>query len=353
MITDSQIKFYKPADVSDASQNGGRMSATAINVGVIKNNVWPSVTKAQRTSGATQYRKCFIKIENNADPNVAKNQIGMTPSVFISFQTPGQGCVSIFPATQDDVQADITGSEALYGTGFLNADAASGATQITVATEGSTFAHFRDGMAIRIHNLADPDDATGIASEVTLAAANAVSWNGDLATLTLSAPLAQTWLAQETRDINAVPTLVKTRVCGVIKPADIQASVSSTGVSSAAGTFTFNSSNLFVDHTGGVEQVWTLQFTSTTQYSITGDTVGYVGWGAVGTDKIPTNPDFPGNPYFTIMAAGFGGTWAIGDTITFTTSPAAYPVWEKRVVPANCASLSSDEVIIEMEVESD
>lgn len=352
MISDSQIKFYKPAYASDTDQNGGRMSSTAITSGV-KNNVWPSVTKAQRTSGATQYRKCFIKIENNADPNVTKNQIGLTPSVFIAFQTPGQDCVSIFPATQDDTQQDLTWTEALYGTGFLNADAGSGATQITVATEGALFNHFRDGMTIRIHNLADPDDATGVAEEITLAGVSAVSWNGDLATLTLSAPLATSWLAQETRDINAVPTLVKTRVASVIKPADIQASVSSTGVSSAGGTFTFNAANLFVDHTGGVEQWWTLQFTSTTQYSITGDLVGYVDWGNVATDKVPINPDFPGNPYFTILAAGFGGTWAIGDTITFTTSPAAYPVWEKRVIPANCSSLSSDEVIIEMETESD
>ncbi|MBF0291148.1 MAG: hypothetical protein HQK86_03230 [Nitrospinae bacterium] len=352
MIADAQIKFYKPSNVSDTSQNGGRMSPDSVTDG-LKNNVWPSVTKAQRTAGVTQYRKVFIKVENNADPNVTKNQIALTPSVFIAFQTPGQDCVSIFPATQNDTQADITGAESLYGTGLLNAGVGSGATQIVVGTEGTAFNHFRNGMTIRIHNMSSPDDATGIVSEITLATSNAVSWNGDVATLTLSAPLAQSWLAEETRSINGVPTLVKTRVCGVIRPADIQAVYDSTGISSAGGTFTFNATNLLVDHTGGIEQAWTLQFTSPTQYDVIGDTLGNIDWGNITSDKILMNPDFPGNPYFTLLAAGFGGTWQIGDTITFTTHPSAYPVWEKRVVPAACAALSSDEVIIEMEIESD
>jgi hypothetical protein len=37
---------------------------------------------------------------------------------------------------------------------------------------------------------------------------------------------------------------------------------------------------------------------------------------------------------FTLRAAGWGGTWAAGNTITFHLHPSAQGIWLKEVVPA-------------------
>lgn len=48
----------------------------------------------------------------------------------------------------------------------------------------------------------------------------------------------------------------------------------------------------------------------------------------------------------------FGGTFATGDTIAFTTQPAAIALWYKRVVPAGASSFSGNQVIVGIDCES-
>ncbi|MBF0171737.1 MAG: hypothetical protein HQK87_11755, partial [Nitrospinae bacterium] len=65
-IQSSELRFYKSATVSDASSNGGRMSANEIPDGV-KNNVWPDVPQGERLAGSTKFRKVFFKVANDDD----------------------------------------------------------------------------------------------------------------------------------------------------------------------------------------------------------------------------------------------------------------------------------------------
>lgn len=74
---------------------------------------------------------------------------------------------------------------------------------------------------------------------------------------------------------------------------------------------------------GGIVQTWTLNFTSSTTFDIVGSTLGNVGSGSISTSTAPVNAS-RNKPYFSIDPAFFGGTWASGDSITFTTPAGAY-----------------------------
>ncbi|MCK7579153.1 MAG: hypothetical protein MZV65_27770 [Chromatiales bacterium] len=72
--------------------------------------------------------------------------------------------------------------------------------------------------------------------------------------------------------------------------------------------------------------------------------------GAQGVDLSPSNPN--GGTYFTLAAAGWGGTAGTGDTLVFTTVPAGCPLWYRRIVPAGAAAISSDPVSVCVEGET-
>ncbi|MBI5058970.1 hypothetical protein HZB60_04190 [candidate division KSB1 bacterium] len=332
-ILSTELKEYKSREVNNSASNGGRMSANEVVAGV-RNNLWPSVSQAERSAGSTLYRKTFYKVAN------ALGLALLTPKIFVETPTPGEDSIVIFPATQNDTQAAITGTERLYGCGGLAVDAALGATLIQVNTEGAALNYFRNGDTLRISNQADVNDVTGIEDIVTVHATTPVTYIGDQAQITLAAPLQNAFAQQATR------------VASCYMPGDIKASVSGKTASSLAGTYDDVANPITVDHIGGVEQIFTVTFTSTTAFSVVGDTLGSVGGGSTSADFSPVNPDFA-RAYFTLKALGWGGTWAIGDTLTFTTHPAAAPFWQKRTIPAGTASLSSNKSIIAISGESE
>jgi hypothetical protein len=82
-----------------------------------------------------------------------------------------------------------------------------------------------------------------------------------------------------------------------------------------------------------------------------GDVLGSVGSGNVGSDFSPVNPDYT-KPYFVLPAAAWGGTQATGNTLTFITSPAALPYWEKRIIPVNANSIAINKCVMALLGES-
>lgn len=87
-------------------------------------------------------------------------------------------------------------------------------------------------------------------------------------------------------------------------------SVTSTGATSG---------NISTDNAGGVvNDEWTVVFTSSSAVSIYGKSSGYVNDFSDLTSKM--EPDNGGNPYFSIPANFFTGTWAADDVYTFTTT---------------------------------
>ena len=326
-ISPPDLKWYKSLTIADTSANGGRMSAAQSPSGV-KNNVLPDVTLSERTTGVTRHRKLFIKVEN-ADSIPLQNA-----RVFVQQATPGQDSVCFFPGTQRDTQASLTGSERLYGAGKLSATASAGAKTILVATEGAALSYLRAGDLLRI-----TDKATVAApGSEEFVVAQSVTYAGDVANVTLATPLASSYAA------NAAT------VSSVYQAGEVKARATEVQVSSAAGLF--DQSALPLDSTGTVEQSWTLTFTSATAFTVTGDTLGNIGSGNIASGAAPAHPSFPGKAYFTVPGTAFGGAFAAGDTVTFTTSPAAIPVWYRQSVPAGAAAVSGNQVILAVDGES-
>ena len=320
----SDFFYRKPALVNLTGSNGGRMSAVAMVSGV-NNNIWPDVPQAERSAGSTTYRKLFYHVANDDDLSL------LSVKAFIENFSPGDDTITMFAGTFEDTQADLTGAERQYGCGQLNATVLAGVTTIDVLVEDAALDLLQNGDTVRISDR-DDVDAAGNAEYVTLNAAT--TYAGDVATITFLEPLANGYAA------------ANTRVASVIELPDVLATVTAWAESAAGdGTFDEATSPLGLDHIGTISQAWTLTFTAATTFDVVGDIVGSVGSGDTGNDFSPNNPNHA-KPYFNLLFAGWAGTWASGDTITFRTDPAALALWEKRIIPAGAGSLAGNSVSV-------
>ena len=337
-IIASELKLYGSAVANDTTANGGVMSIAEI-VGGVKNNVWPDVPQAERVAGSVKYRKIFIKVAN------AGNLALTTARIFVETPTPGDDTVVLMSGTQTDTQAEADDYTRFYGAGTLDANISSGASTLAVNVEtgnASIGANiFQNGDLVRISDKITVDASSGNTEFVRLASSGGVSWNGTKATLTLASGVT---LA------NAYMAATPTRIASVLEVDSIVGSL--TGwTETSSGTYDETTYPVTLDSIGGIEQTWTVTFTSATAFGCSGNTVGSVGTGTKGTDFAPNNATFS-RPFFTLLGAGWGGTWATGNTIVFTTHPAAKAVWQRRTVPAGANSLSGDKVIVAISGES-
>lgn len=321
-IQREELVYRKAAVNSDGAANGGRMTATEVVTG-ISNNVLPHITKQERTNGITRYRKIFLHVANT------ENLTYIAPSVFVDKFSVGDDMVAIFEGSQTDTQASITGSERLYGSGSLDTSVSIGGSTIKVATEDAALDIFKNGDKIRITDMASVEAGTGNEQELTIS--SVPTYSGSVATFSVA----------ETLDYNFAAST--SRVMSLIKPTDMSTAVESF-VDTTAGSGVFNdvANPVVVPNQSGVQQNWTLTVDAGgTTMTVVGDIVGNLGNFSIGSDISPANPDWIA-PYFTLPAAGFSGTWAAGDTITFTTVPNALPLWIKQIVPAGANDLSNN-----------
>lgn len=334
-ISQAELKLYKAAQNSDTpASNGGRMSATEVVSGLAA-NVFPRTTNAERIAGSTKHRKVFYKAAAADDSALVNTR------VYLENYTPGDDTFVMFLGTQTNTESDLTGSERKYAVGQLNATVSGGATQVVVDFETGAGAEsvVQIGDYIRISDKADPDSAGN--EEIVLV--SNVGWATDTATIDFSPALSAGYSSTNTR---VASLLDVDAALGDVVPT--YANFDDTG---AGGTFD-DVNHLILDSIGTIEQTWTLTFTSGSAFSITGDTLGVLGTGGNTTGGAsPNNPDF-GEPYFTMNSAGFSGTFATNDVITFQTSPGAVPIWLKRVVPAGAASASNNQAVIAIDGES-
>lgn len=334
-ILDAELKFYKSATVDDTSSNGGRMSANEI-VSSVLQNVFNHVFKAERTVGSTKYRKIHCKCANDAD------EILYNPGYCVDGPTLGADYVCFWPGTQRDTQADITGSERKYGAAGLKTGVSASASSITVTVEDAALTGmFVNGDTIRISDKVTPDSGTGNEEQHIINGVPSVS--GLDVTIALTGTIAAASYAAYDFAL-----YTGTKVASVYEPGtDLTCTVDNWVETSVAGTFDEGSYPVVCDNIGTIEQTWTLTMNSANTCTIVGDTVGTVATGvSILSDISPSNADFT-KPYFTIDALGWAGTWSetTPDTIVFQTHPASEPLWEKRVVPAACASLANNRII--------
>ena len=322
-IIPQELKLYKSRYVNNTVTNGGRMSGIEIPQNV-KNGIFPDVSQMERDQGAVIWRKVFYKIAN------VDNMALQDAKVFIDIVSPGSGRVAMYRGTQRDSQGDIVANSGkAYGPALLTIDATAGDTQITVQAESGTNDVFHDACVIYIA------DANGD----EFISASTVSWSGDVATINLASGLMNNYSA-------AGPC----RVASCITADDITTSWDIWSLTSANGQYDTTANPPLLDNIGTVEQTWTLTFTSSTDFNISGDTVGALGTGNLSTDLEPANPDFS-RPYFTLRSAGYSGSFVAGDSIIFQTHPAAMPLWLKEIIPAGAAA-GNEETIIAIAGES-
>lgn len=329
-IQRTDLVYLRAAVNNDTNFNGGEMSATVI-VDAVSGNIFPTVAQAERFDGSNKYRKVFIK-------NKEVNNLALyNAKVFIENPTPAGDKVYLQAGTLTDVQSAISGR--VYGCGWLNANAAIAATSITVLTEDGTIPIFVIGDEIRISNKTDVDDGAGVDEYVTI---STVSYSGDIATITFTPALENAFSSAGQA----------TRVASLLSLGTITATATTPVVTSVAGLFDSATYPIAVNNVGTVRQNWTLTFTNATTFSIVGDTLGNLGTGNVGSGASPFNTLQNAN-YFVLNASGFSGTFAAGNTITFSTAPSAKAVWFKRIVPANTASYTGNTFVVVIEGESE
>jgi len=332
-IERTDIKYYKSLAYNDTSGNGGRRSNTQIISGA-SNQLFPVITFAERAAGSEKFRKIFAQLEP------VQSLPMIDAKVYIENPTPAQDMVFFFPATKTDTQSTITGTERVYGCGHLSSNASAGASTIVVQVESTTVDIFKDGDLIRISNKATIDDTTaGTTEEYHAVNGNPVRQD-DLITITLAAPLVSAY------------TSSNTRVSSVYQAGDVETSITNLLVSSTAGVYNSTDHPIQLSSKATIDQTWTITFTSATQATISGDTIGSLGSVSAAADIAPTNPTYSA-AYFRLPLAGLSGTFAANDTIVFKTVSQSIPLWFKRIVPAGTQSFTGNKFVIVVEGESE
>ncbi len=329
-IQRTDLIYCRSAVWNDTASNGGEMSTTTI-IDAVSGNIFPVVAQAERIAGSIKYKKVFIKNIEATDLTLYNSKI------YIENPTPAGDIVVLQPGTLIDTQSTLTGR--VYGCGWLDVAAAIGDLSIAVLTEDGDIPIFVIGDEIRISNKADVDSVTGVEEYVTL---SAVSYSGDVATLTFTPALENVYSA----------TNKATRVASILPLGDIRATSSVPVLTSTNGTFNNAQYPIVVNNVGTVRQNWTLTFTNSTSFNVVGDTLGNIGSGTVSGGASPYHPIL-NSPYFTLTGGGFSGAFATGNTLTFTTTPSAKAVWFKRIVPGNTASYTGNSFTVTIEGESE
>lgn len=326
-ILGSELKWYQSATVNDTGSNGGRVSSTQIVSGT-SNTWWPNVTEAQLTSGATQWRKSFLRNANASNETAYNVRIGLWKPM------PEDDEMYLASGTQTNIQSQLS-SPSLYGAGKLDSSIISGATSLNVLVDDGATIIFRNGGLIRISDQTTPG-GSGNYDYATISGTPSV--NGDVVTITLASGV--------THDYSATDTWVSS----IIETATLIGTTSGKVVTSSAGTFDAN--QMTVGNIGSMYQTLTFTFTSATAFTVASDLVTLSpASGVIGSTYAPTNVT-AGASYFSIPAAAWGGTWATNDTLVIVTVPPVVPLWEKRVIPVGASAISSETQTIFTFVES-
>lgn len=333
-ILDSEIVWRPAALVSDSTpaQNGGRMLFSQI-VSAVKNNLFPDVSQSERNAGSVKRRKAFIHIASAQDSAL------LNVRLFLDALTPAGDFVVFYPGTSTDTEDQMVARP--YGVGTLHGAASAGATQVQVDCEHN--AQYATLQPVRVGDLLRVSDApgTGGSGHEEFVTVSAVSYGASFATIDFTPALANAY------------AMGVTLVSSVLELASIAGAISAPVVASSAGTLDAATvGNLVANNKGAIPQTWTLTFNSATTFTASGHTVGALpSAGATSADFAPTNPA-TGTPYFTLKASTWGGTFAVNDTVVFTSDPASVAIWYRREVPAGTSSLANDYASLAIQGES-
>ena len=315
-ILDTEVSWRASAIVNNTGTNGYRMGAA--NLATLD---FGEVNPALRATGGAIYRKVF--------PHINDSENGSASAGRIWTWAPATGDVSLYwhAGTQTDTQADLTGSEDLYGAGYLETGVAVGATELDVVVRDGTIPIFRDGDTVCIAEVGTaPED--GEYEKATISGTPVVA--GDVVTITLAAGLGSGYSTGA-------------YVASILETGAVAAAADTAVVTSTLGTF--DVADVVPHNQGAAYEQITLTFSSSTAFAAAGDTItGSLGSGNT-TSGITLVDPRNGQTMGTIPAGAFGGTFANGDTVTFWLRPAAWPAWAKLLIEAGAAPFAQNWVI--------
>ena len=317
-VTQSQIKFYKSLYVNDTDYNGGRIGTEQI-VDSSMDNLFRNIQSEERISGIDLYRKFFIKNENPSDI-VLQNIRSSIANVNVS------GDYFQFAiGTDDDYQGDAKNYTDWYGVGILVAEIIEGDSSFAI--------DFKQASGLPSDCLVSISD--GIQASILPMIGDPI-WDGLQASVLISGEVPFTFAAGSI-------------VSAVIELDDLTPLVANWTEISSGGTYNESVYPLSVFNIGAISESWTLVFTSPTAFTVTGAVIGSVGSGTISGDFNPING---ASYYFRLLSAGWGGSWVLGDTITWTTRHAARSLWVKESVPAGANVVDNNLCQINFKAES-
>ena len=323
----------RPAMLNDGgvpAQNGGRMNPNSVIANGVKNNLFPDVGESERINGATAYRKAFFALTNTDLDGLSNAR------VLMDALTPAADSAVFYAGTMTDTVDQLVASgRRCYGAATLSQDIAADSVVLNVQFENTVVAGLqpiRAGDQIRITSRR-VGETSGAEFFATV---QGVVYTGADAEITVAAPLApmaasgalvsSVYNAVEMRSTNTAPVLT-----------------SAAGVLNVTGP-------LVTSNRGVIAQAWTVTFTSASNFALAGDGLGAgVQTGNIYADFAPLNPN--GQPYFRIPQAAWSGTFSAGDTVEFSTSPPAIPVFYRRDVPAGTGTLAGNSISLALQGE--
>ncbi len=107
-----------------------------------------------------------------------------------------------------------------------------------------------------------------------------------------------------------------------------------------------------VDNKSSIRERWALIFTGNSTFNVVGEVSGVIGTGNTSIDCTPINP-VTREPYFTILAAGWGSGWATNNVLRFNTDAAHAPAWIARTTISGAATKDDDSFKIEARGDAD
>jgi len=336
-MLNSNILTYLSSEVSDAGSNGGRRGTTLVSTGEL-NKVFPNITIADRNvpGGFRRYRKLSVLA---ADPN---NKPLLNILQFIDMPTPAGDYMVIWRGTATDTQADITGSEEVYGSAFLSADLTGGAgvKTFTVEVESTDLTNniIKAGRVLLLTSKPTSTSSTGVEETITV---DTVSVSGTILTVTSVTDIQNTYLVSE-----------NSRVSSKIDIGTIQTG-SSNYVATTVGSGTYNEGTypLQLNNIGTFTDSLTFTLTDATHFACTGASGRNYGTGVTTADFVAVD-SVSGLEFFTLPTGGFVDVWAGGDTLTVDIVDASFSYWLKQVVPSGTSILGTDKVTPVTDAES-
>lgn len=338
---ETRMVIYKSATVSDTSLNGGMVSSDTVDD--LQSGWWPDFTDNQLTSGATQWRKSFVRVYNDLYENGCNLKIGLKNSTY------GISKMYLAKGTDTDTQATAASLD-LYGSGKLKDSVYAGGTEISVILNDENTVIFRAGDSIRISSEVLTmlnGNPSVVAGDSEIKTIESVLIEGTVAIITLIDPLVYSYIAYADTEwsesayryyIDSPDAsgnwqyITDTQVSSMIS-VDVVSSVTGKSVVSTAGTF--NETLMQMPCLGVVYQTITITFITPSLFVVTSNNSDFsstaVTAGSISLEYSPINV-LTGQSYFTIPTTCWGGTFAKDDTVSITTIPPHVPVWEKRVL---------------------